>query len=106
LGRAAGYLFSGPRLLGGWIPPGRPGVYVVMYRLVEPSRYAVIYADHADNLSTAGFPFRHPRVPCWTRRAGGRWKLHVAWFEVPGDTRPHREHITAELTAVYRPRCN
>lgn len=106
LGSAAGYLFNGPRLLGGWTPPGRPGVYVVMYRLAPSSRYAVIYAGHADDLSRAGLPFRHPRTPCWTKRAGDRWHLHVAWFEVPGDTRPHREQIVAELIATYAPHCN
>ncbi len=106
LGSAAGYLFEGPRLLGGWIPPSRPGVYVVMYRLPPSSRYAVIYADQADDLSTTGLPFRHKKIGCWTRRAGDKWHLHVAWFEVPGDTRPHREQIVAELIAMYTPHCN
>jgi hypothetical protein len=106
MGSAAGYLFDGPRLLGGWTPPGRPGVYVIMYRLAGSSRYAVIYADHADDLSKAGLPFRHPKAPCWTKRAGDKWHLHVAWFEVPGDTRPHREQIVTELLAMYAPHCN
>jgi hypothetical protein len=106
LGRAAGYLFEGPRLLGGWTPPNRPAVYVIMYPLAAPARYAVIYAGHADDLTTTGLPFRHPRTPCWTTRTGDKWKLHVAWFEIPGDTRAHREHLVAELTAVYAPHCN
>jgi hypothetical protein len=106
LGRAAGYLFDGPRLLGGWLPPAGPAVYVIMYRLADPSRYAVIHADHADDVSAVGFPFHHRRTPCWTRRAGDKWKLHVAWFVVPGDTRAQRDHITAELVSVYRPPCN
>lgn len=106
LGLSSGYLFEGPRLLGGWQPPNRPAVYVIMYRLPQTSRYAVIYTDHADDLSTAGFPFRHPRLPCWTTRAGDKWKLHVAWYEIPGDTRPHREHVTTELVNLYHPHCN
>jgi hypothetical protein len=106
LGSAAGYLFEGPRLLGGWTPPSRPGVYVIMYRLPPSSRYAVIYTGHADDLSAAGLPFRHPKTRCWTARAGDRWQIHVAWFEVPGDTRPHREQIVAELIAMYSPHCN
>ena len=106
LGSAAGYLFEGPRLLGGWLPPGRPGVYAVMYRLPESSRYAVIYVAHADDLSTAGLPFRHPKTPCWTERAGDKWKLHTAWYEIPGDTRPHREQVVAELITFYSPHCN
>lgn len=106
LGLAAGYLFDGPRLLGGWTPPSRPGVYVIMYRLTPSTRYAVIYASHADDLSQAGLPFRHPRTPCWTRRAGDRWHLHVAWLEIPGDTRPHRNHIVTELVTRYTPHCN
>lgn len=105
LGYGAGYLFEGPRLLGGWLPPSRPAVYVIMYRLTV-TRHAVIYADHTDDLAAAGFPFRHPRTPCWTTRAGDKWKLHVAWFEIPGDTRPHREHITCELISIYHPHCN
>jgi hypothetical protein len=106
LGSAAGYLFEGPRLLGGWTPPSRPAVYVIMYRLEPSSRYAVIYADHADDLAAAGFPFRHPRSACWTARAGGKWKAHVAWFEVPGGGRLHREQIANELVSVYSPHCN
>jgi hypothetical protein len=106
LGSLAGYLFEGPRLLGGWTPPSRPGVYVVMYHLPPSSRYAVIYADQADDLSAVGLPFRHRKTPCWVTRAGDKWHLHVAWFEVPGDTRPHREQIVAELIAMYEPHCN
>jgi hypothetical protein len=30
----------------------------------------------------------------------------VAWFEVPGDTRPHRDRIVAELITMYTPHCN
>jgi hypothetical protein len=109
LGSLAGYVFSGPRLLGGWTPPARPGVYAVLYKPepeTRPERYAVTYVGQADDLSAAGLPFAHPRSRCWTRRAGSRWKVHVAYLEVPGGTRAHRESITQELIAVYRPSCN
>jgi hypothetical protein len=109
LGSAAGYPFEGPRLLGGWTPPPRPAVYVIMYKPdpeTKPDRYAVIYVGHGDDLSAERFPFRHPRASCWTRRAGDKWKVHIAYYEVPGDTRAHREQIARELTAVYRPGCN
>jgi hypothetical protein len=40
------------------------------------------------------------------RRAGSKWKVYICTFEVPGGTRPHREQIARELTAIYRPSCN
>ena len=40
------------------------------------------------------------------RRAGSRWKVYIATFEVPGGTRAHREQISRELIAVYHPGCN
>lgn len=107
LGSLGGYAFSGPRLLGGWPPPARPGVYAVLYRPRPASeQYAVIYVAHADDLSAEGLPFRHRRSPCWARQAGSRWQVHVAHLEVPGGNRPHREQIAHELVAVYRPLCN
>ena len=109
LGSLAGYLFDGPRLLGGWAPPSAPAVYVVLYRREpeqRPDRYAVIFVGHSDNLAEEGFPFRHPRAHCWVRRAGSQWRVHIATFEVPGDTRAHRELIANELVAIYEPRCN
>jgi hypothetical protein len=109
LGSLAGYLFDGPRLLGAWTPPGRPAVYAVLYRpdaAAHPDRYAVTYVDHADDLSAERLPFRHPRTSCWVRRAGSKWQLHIATFEVPGDTRAHREQIVTELRTIYRPGCN
>ena len=109
LGSLAGYPFEGPRTLGGWTPPARPGVYVIVYQPeaeAHPDRWAVIYAGHADDLSAAGLPFGHPQAPCWIRRAGGKWKVRVCWYEVPGGLRSHREQITHELMAVYRPGCN
>lgn len=109
LGTLAGYLFDGPRLLGGWTPPPAAAVYVILYRPspdTRPDRYAVSYVDHSEDLSAERFPFRHPRAACWIKRAGSKWKVHIATFEVPGGTRAHREQITHELIAVYRPSCN
>jgi hypothetical protein len=109
LGSLAGYPFDGPRLLGGWTAPAVAAVYAVLYKPEpdgRPERYAVIYAGHAADLSAERFPFRHPRAACWVQRAGSRWKLYVASYQVPGGGRQHRELITRELLAVYRPRCN
>ncbi|MHB1593963.1 MAG: hypothetical protein ACYCU3_07275 [Streptosporangiaceae bacterium] len=109
LGSAAGYPFDGPRLLAGWMPPPRPGVYAILYQpdpAARPGRYAVIYAGHSDDLAGERFPFRHPAAACWIRRAGDRWKVYVASFEVPGGGPGHREQIVRELVASYRPGCN
>jgi hypothetical protein len=109
LGSLAGYPFEGPRLLAGWTPPPAAAVYAVLYKpepAAKPEKYAVIYVGHADDLSAERFPFRHPRAACWIDRAGSRWKVYVATFEVPGGTAAHREQIARELTAVYRPGCN
>ena len=40
------------------------------------------------------------------RRAGDRWKVYIATYEVPGGGPAHREQIVRELVAVYRPGCN
>jgi hypothetical protein len=109
LGSLAGYLFEGPRLLGGWTPPPSAAVYVILYRPdadTRPDRYAVSYVDHSDDLSAVRFPFQHPRAACWVKRAGSKWKVHIATFEVPGGTRAHREQIAQELIAIYKPGCN
>jgi hypothetical protein len=109
LGTAAGYPFEGPRLLGGWTPPSLPAVYVIMYKPEpdkRPDRYTVIYVGHSDDLTGERFPFRHPRAACWTKRAGDKWKVYIAYYEVPGGSRAHREQIARELTAVYKPGCN
>jgi len=109
LGSLAGYPFEGPRVLAGWPPPAAPAVYAVMYRPDpdgRPGHYAVIYVGHYDDPADERFPFGHPRAPCWIRRAGSRWKLHVATYEVPGGLPSHREQIAQELCAVYRPGCN
>jgi hypothetical protein len=109
LGSLAGYPFEGPRLLGGWTPPATAAVYVIMYKpdpQAKPERYAVIYVGHADDLTAQRFPFQHRRAHCWVKRAGSKWQVYIATYEVPGGTSAHREQIVRELTAVYQPRCN
>lgn len=109
LGSAAGYPFEGPRLLAGWTAPARPGVFAILYQPepeAKPGRYAVSYVGHGEDLSAEKFPFRHPRAACWSRRAGDKWKVFIAVYEVPGGSRAHREQICRELIAVYRPGCN
>ena len=108
LGSLAGYPFDGPRLLAGWTPPQAAAVYAVLYKPdpAKPENYAVMYVGHADNLSAERFPFKHPRAACWINRAGSKWKVYIATYEVPGGTAAHREQITRELAAVYRPSCN
>ena len=109
LGSLAGYPFEGPRLLAGWTPPATAAVYSIVYRPAPETKvqeFAVIYVDHSDDLSLEPFPFKHPRAACWTTRAGDRWNVHICTYEVPGGLRSHREQITRELVAVYKPGCN
>ena len=109
LGSLAGYPFEGPRVLAGCTPPPAAAVFAILCKPdpdTKPERYAVIYVGHSDDLSAERFPFRHPAAPCWVRRAGSRWKVYIATFEVPGGTPAHREQISRELTAVYQPGCN
>lgn len=110
LGSLAGYPFEGPRLLAGWTPPSSAAVYAVMYRPEperKPEHYAVIYVGHADDLTKVGLPFAHDDADCWLGRVDDdRFRLHVAFYEVPGGTAAHRESITRGLIAVYRPGCN
>ena len=109
LGSLAGYSFEGPRVLAGWTPPAIAAVYAVMYRPdsdAKPQDFAVIYVGHSDDLSREPFPFQHPQAGCWKRRAGDRWNLHICIYEVPGGLPSHREQITHELIAVYKPGCN
>ena len=109
LGSLAGYPVEGPRLLGGWTPPQAAAVYAILCKPdpdAKPNRYAVIYVGHSDDLSAERFPFQHPRAPCWVRRAGSKWKVHIATYEVPGGGPAHREQIARELTAIYLPGCN
>jgi hypothetical protein len=107
LGSLAGYPFEGPRVLGSWTPPPVAAVYAIAYKPEpERERYAVIYVGHSDDLSAERFPFQHRRAPCWVRRAGSKWRIYVATYEVPGGSRSHREQIARELMAIYRPGCN
>ena len=110
LGSLAGYPFEGPRVLAGWTAPAIPGVYAVLYRPEAPGgpsqQYAVMYVGHSEDLSQEAFPFRHPRASCWVERAGSKWKVFIATYEVPGGTASHRELIVRELSAVYQPSCN
>ncbi len=108
LGSLAGYPFEGPRVLGGFTPPPVGAVFAILYRAdpqARPHDYAVLDVDHADDLTTAGLPFGHPRARCWERRAGDKWGLHICTYEVPGGRTSHREQITRELIAVYNPGC-
>jgi len=109
LGSLAGYPFEGPRVLAGWTPPSCAAVYAIVFKPepdTKPQRHAVIYVDHSEDLSTELFPFKHRHAPCWMRRAGNRWNLYICIYEVPGGLRSHREQITRELVAIYRPSCN
>lgn len=107
LGSLAGYPFEGPRVLAGWTAPAIPAVYAVLYRPNPANQqYAVTYVGHTADLSAEPFPFRHPRSPCWVERAGSKWKVFIATYEVPGGLASHRELIVRELSAVYRPSCN
>ena len=102
LGSLAGYPFEGPRVLAGWTAPPVAAVFAILCKPdpdTKPERYAVIYVGHSDDLSAERFPFRHPAAPCWVRRAGSRWKVYIATYEVPGGTPAHREQISRELTA-------
>jgi hypothetical protein len=84
-------------------------VYAIAYKPdpdSKPETYAVIDVGHADDLTGVGFPFHHPRAECWIGRAGGRWRVYICTYEVPGGLRSHREQIAQELAAVYRPRCS
>jgi hypothetical protein len=107
LGSLAGYPFEGPRVLAGWTPPAIPAVYAILYR-PDPDReqYAVVYVGHSEDLSAEPFPFRHARAACWVKRAGDKWKVHIATYEVPGGLPSHRAQIAQELGAVYHPGCN
>ena len=109
LGTLSGYFFEGPRVLVGFTAPARPGVFAVLTKPEpekRPEDYAVIYAGHSDDLSKDGFPFRHKHSQRWVQRAGDRFKLWIAYVEVPGGLPSHRVQIVHELLAVYKPSCN
>jgi hypothetical protein len=108
LGSLAGYSFEGPRALAGWTAPAQPAVYALLAKSnpERPQEFSVIYVGHSDDLTTEGFPFRHPSSPAWIERAGGKFNLHICWLDVPGGTKAHREQIMQELIAIYDPSCN
>jgi hypothetical protein len=109
LGSLAGYPFEGPRVLAGWTPPARPAVYAIVCQTdpqAKPGQWAVIYVGHSEDLSAERFPFSHPRSASWVRRAGGRFKVSICTYEVPGGLPSHREQIAQELCAIYHPTCN
>jgi hypothetical protein len=109
LGSLAGYPFEGPRALAGWTPQPIPAVYVVMTlddAINSPTKYSTIYVGEAEDLTKVGFPFKHSKSPAWITRAGNKFNLYVAWFEVLGGTRKHRTQIVGELLATYEPSCN
>ena len=109
LGSLAGYPFEGPRALVGWTPPTVPGVFAIMCRNDaegKPQEFSVIYVGHSADLSSEGFPLRHQRSAAWVARAGSKYNLHVAYFEIPGGTTAHREQMCRELLAIYEPSCN
>ena len=110
LGSLAGYPFEGPRLLAGWTPPAVAAVYAITCK-PDPARdqHAVIYVGESADLSLERFPFRHPHAASWIKRAGSKYQLYICTYEVPGvpgGTAGHREQITRELIATYRPSCN
>jgi len=108
LGSLAGYPFEGPRVLGGWQPPVTGAVYAILYLADpdgKPHDFAVIDIDQAENLREAGLPNAHRRAKCWERRAGTKWGVYIATYEVPGGTERHRIQIVKELLSVYKPGC-
>jgi hypothetical protein len=107
LGSLGGYPFEGPRVLGGWNAPPGPGIFAIMTQPdSDRQRFEVIYLGHADDLSEAGLPFDHAQANRWIERAGGKWKLWIATYVIPGGLSSHRERITEELAAIYHPSCN
>lgn len=107
LGSLGGYPFDGPRVLGGWHPPQQPGLFAIFTRPdPESQRYEVIYLGHADDLTAVGLPFEHAHSERWIERADSKWNLHIASYLIPGGGPSHRERITEELIAIYRPSCN
>ena len=108
LGSLAGYPFEGPRVLAGWTPPAVPAVYVVLYR-PDPDPRAVrrhLRRPHRGPHRPRASRSATRRAPCWIQRAGNKYAVHVATYEIPGGLPRHREQIVEELCAVYQPQCN
>ena len=109
LGSLAGYPFEGPRSLMGWAPQKISAVYAVMC-LNDPEKkpkdFSVIYVGHSADLSTVGFPLKHPKSSAWVKGSGDKFNLYICWYEFLGGTEKHRDQIAKELMAVYQPSCN
>jgi len=97
-------------MLAGWTAPALAAVFAIAYKpdpVAKPEEYAVLYVSHSDDLSTEGFPFNHPAAPCWLKRVDDkRFAVYICSYEAPGAQAAHREQITRELIAMYRPGCN
>jgi len=97
-------------VLAGWTAPALSAVFAISYKpdpVAKPEEYGVLYVGHSEDLSKAGFPFNHPVAPCWLMRVEQkRFALYICTYEAPGATAAHREQITRELIAMYRPGCN
>ena len=109
LGSLAGYPFEGPRVLAGWHPPKIAAVYAIMCKVKpdnRPEEYTVIYVDHSEDLQNVGFPFKHELSGRWIARAGNKFNLYCAYYEILGGLKSHRVQIVEELLAVYEPSCN
>jgi len=110
LGSLAGYPFEGPRVLAGWTAPALAAVFAIAYKpdpAAKPEEYGVIYVGHSDDLSHEGFPFSHHAAQSWLKRVEQkRFALYICTYEAPGAQAAHREQITRELIATYRPGCN
>ena len=109
LGSLAGYPFEGPRALAGWTPQKVAAVYTVMCLNDpenKPQEFSTIYVSHSADLTTEGFPFKHPRAASWVARAGNKFNVYIAWYEILGGSVKHREQVVGELLAVYKPSCN
>jgi hypothetical protein len=72
----------------------------------KSQEFSVIYVGEAEDLSTIGFPWKHPKSQAWIARAGNKFNLHICWYEILGGNARHRDQIAKELLAVYEPSCN
>lgn len=107
LGSLGGYPFEGPRVLGGFHGSEDPAIFAIFTKAgAETQRFEVIYLGHTDDLTEAGLPFDHLHADRWIDRAGGKWNLWIATYVIPGGLPSHRQRITEELMAIYRPSCN
>lgn len=107
LGSLGGYPFEGPRVLAGWQPPHQAGIFAILTKpKADRQQFEVIYVGHSGALLDEGLPFDHDGAHRWIDRAGDKWNLWIATYEIPGGQASHRERITEELVAIYHPSCN